>query len=87
MAIDPSDIHPRLRVALAETAQETGKTEAQLLGEALEAYLGACLAGARWNPAGTFSERAEQLGLFGCIEVGLADLSTNKDHMADLGKW
>jgi hypothetical protein len=86
MAIDPSDIDPKLRVALEKTARETGKSEAQLLGEALEAYLGMSHPPVGLTTTETFSERAHKLGLLGCIEGGTADLSTNKDHMAGFGE-
>jgi hypothetical protein len=86
MATDPFDIDPKLLVALERTARETRKSEAQILTEALEAYLVRSHPRADLRPHESFFERAHKLGLLGCIEGGPADLSTNKEHMAGFGE-
>jgi hypothetical protein len=85
MVPGPDGIDPRLRDALLRVARETGKSEAQLLSEALAAFLCAHPPIGR-RPGENFYEQAQRLGLLGCIEGGPADLSTNKDYMTGFGE-
>ncbi len=86
MVTGPDGVDPRLRDALEQAARETGKSEAQLLSEALAASLRAHLPTSGQRPGENFYEQAKRLGLLGCIEGGPADLSTNKDYVTGFGE-
>jgi predicted DNA-binding protein len=78
----------RLSVRIPESLQEnlesvvevTGKTEAEVVREALEDY---CLKHARLPTA---YEVARDAGAIGCVKQGPADRSTNPKYLEGLGR-
>ena len=63
--------------ALARTA---GKTESEIVREALAEYC------QRHGTPPSCYELAQELGLIGCIQSGIGDLSTNPAHMEGFGR-
>jgi hypothetical protein len=65
---------------LKEKALATGKSESEIVHEALAAYL------ARSPQPGTALEVARRAGIIGCAAGLPPDLSTNKDYLEDFGR-
>jgi len=63
--------------ALARTA---GKTESEIVREALTEYC------QKHGAAPSCYELAQELGLIGCVQSGVGDLSTNPAHMEGFGR-
>ena len=65
---------------LRRRSASTGRSESELVREALEAHLSE-------SPVQQSAyELAERAGLIGCVERAPKDLSTNKDHFARFGQ-
>jgi predicted DNA-binding protein len=65
---------------LAATSARTGRSESQLVRDALAEFL------ARQEQSPTCYDLAAAAGLIGCIDSGLGDLSTNVSHMEGFGR-
>jgi predicted transcriptional regulator len=65
---------------LSEIAARTGRSESQLVREALADFV------ARHARQPTCYDLAVEAGLIGCIDSGKGDLSTNADHMDGFGR-
>jgi predicted DNA-binding protein len=61
-------------------ARLKGRSESQLVREALETYLG------QEAPARSAYELAEEAGLIGCVRRAPKDLSTHRKHFEGFGK-
>ncbi|MFO7776409.1 MAG: ribbon-helix-helix protein, CopG family [Candidatus Hydrogenedentota bacterium] len=79
MKVVSIEISEVLSLRLEQAAQERGQSEAALMREALERYLGEEKAPAE----GSFLQAAGDL--VGCVE-GPGDLSTNPKHMEGFGE-
>jgi predicted DNA-binding protein len=64
---------------LAETSARTGRSESQLVRDALAEFL------SREERPPTCFDLATAAGLIGCIDSGLGDLSTNASHLEGFG--
>lgn len=68
-----------LRSRVERLARTNGTSEADIVREALEEYLAA-------HEGDTCYDRAERVGLIGCVEDAPPDLSTNPDHFEGFGR-
>jgi len=73
-------VSARLEQQLRQRAAIAGRSESELVRQALDGYL-----------AGSAEERsayeiAEELGLLGCASGGARDVSRNRKHMEGFGK-
>lgn len=73
-------IPPELQDELGAVAQATGKTEAQVVREALEEY---CLKHASLSTA---YDLASAAGAIGCVKGGPSDRSTHPKYREGLGR-
>ncbi|MDZ4687803.1 MAG: ribbon-helix-helix domain-containing protein [Planctomycetaceae bacterium] len=69
----------QLQQNLADISARTGRSESQLVREALAEFF------ARHARQPTCYDLAAEAGLIGCIDSGVGDLSTNTDHMEGFG--
>ncbi|MFP4174072.1 MAG: ribbon-helix-helix protein, CopG family [Candidatus Hydrogenedentota bacterium] len=79
MKVVSIEISEALSLRLEQAAQERGQSEAALMREALDRYLGEDKA----PPRGSFLEAAGDA--IGCVE-GPGDLSTNPKYTEDFGE-
>ena len=79
MKVVSVEINEALSLRLEQAAEQRGQSEAALMREALERFLGE----ENTPPRGSFLEAAGDA--IGCVE-GPGDLSTNPKHMEDFGK-
>ena len=92
MATEPGDIliDPRHRELLDELARERGTSTAELVREALDAYLPAGPDGdakaSECCTGETLYDRAVRTGFAGAVKGTPADLSTNPKYMEGFGK-
>ena len=69
-----------IRSNLESLVEITGRTESELVREAIEEYL------IRHANLSNCFDVAEQAGLIGCVDSGSGDLSTNPKHMEGFGQ-
>ena len=69
-------IHERLQTA----AQAAGKSESEMVREALEDYL------LRQGAVKTCYDMAKKAGVIGCVKGGPSDLSTNSKYMGGFAR-
>lgn len=69
-----------LQERLESVAQAAGKTESQVVREALEDYLD------RNQVDVTAYDLFKKAGIIGCVKGGPKDMSTNPKYMADFGR-
>lgn len=65
---------------LETIARATGRTESELVREAIEEYL------SHQPPIRTCFDVAKKAGVIGCVKGGPRDLSTNPKHMEGFGR-
>jgi hypothetical protein len=70
---------PELQQSLATIADRTGRSESQLVREALTEFV------ARQAGQPSCFDLARELGLIGCVDSGRGDLSTNPRHLEGFG--
>lgn len=73
-------IPPELQDSLDSLSQTTGKSEAEVVREALQEY---CVKHAK---APTAYDVAKEAGVIGCVRGGPKDRSTNPRHMDRFGR-
>jgi metal-responsive CopG/Arc/MetJ family transcriptional regulator len=73
-------IPPHLQKSLDSLAEATGKSEAEVVREALQEY---CLKHAAFPTA---YDEAKAAGVIGCVRGGPTDRSTNPRHMSGFGR-
>lgn len=73
-------IPPELQNSLESLSEATGKSEAEVVREALQEY---CLKHAKLPTA---YDVAEEAGVIGCVRGGPKDRSTNPRHMDGFGR-
>ena len=69
-----------LQERLGSAAQAAGKTESQVVRDALEDYLD------RSQRVVTAYDLFKKAGIIGCVKGGPKDLSTNPKYMEDFGR-
>jgi len=72
-------VSERLHSKLAKLARATGRTESEMVREAVQEYV------ERHGAQESCYEIAREMGLIGCIKDAARDLSTNPKHMARFG--
>lgn len=85
MIYDPRSIHlsTQQQDRIAELAERAGLPWEMVLSDFLHDF--AIRAGSPF-PGRSLGEIADQLGVIGCMESGIGDLSTNPAHMEGFGK-
>ena len=73
-------IEEPLQKRLAKLAKAAGKTESEVVREALDDYL------PRMRVGPTCLELFKQAGVIGCVKGGPGDVSTNPKYMAGFGR-
>jgi predicted DNA-binding protein len=73
-------ISPNLEHRLRQEAARNGKSESQLVRDALEDYL------ATSGKRETCYELARRIGVLGCVKNAPADLSTNRKYFEGFGR-
>lgn len=71
---------PALQQRVRRHVRGSGKSESELIREALEAYL------SQSRERKSAYELAEEAGLIGCVQGAPRDLSTNRRYFANFGK-
>ena len=69
-----------LHAELSAITRATGKSESEVLREALADYC------QKHGGAPSCYELAQDLGLIGCVQSGVGDLSTNPAHLEGFGR-
>jgi metal-responsive CopG/Arc/MetJ family transcriptional regulator len=69
-----------LRSGMENLSELTGRTESDLVREAIGEYL------SRHATMPTCYDLAQQFGVIGCVTSGKGDLSTNPKHMEGFGQ-
>lgn len=69
-----------LQTELDALARTAGRTESEIVREALTEYC------QKYGAAPSCYELAQELGLIGCVHSGVGDLSTNSAHMEGFGR-
>jgi len=73
-------VNQAIQERLETIAQATGKTESEIVREAIEEFL------AHQRPLRTCFDVAKKAGVIGCVKGGPRDMSTNPKHMKGFGR-